>query len=458
MALFGTDGIRGRAGEGPLAPPRVRALGAALGLLLRREPGIFHPRIDPGLRRSLALPRVSGRTIVLGRDPRESGPAIERALLAGMGVRALRVGVLPTPGIAWLARRWKAALGVVISASHNPAADNGIKIFSGEGFKIPDAAEGRIEEILATEPRSSGPSRSERRGAAEYLAFLRAQLPPGRPLRGRRVVVDCAHGATSAFAPRLLRSAGAEAVVLHADPDGRNINRGAGALHPGKLAGAVRRHRAALGVAFDGDGDRCIVVDERGEVRDGDFLLAVASESMRAAGTLGGRVVVSTVMANFGLEKFLADRGLELRRVKVGDKFVAEEMMRSGARLGGEQSGHVIFLDAATAGDGMLTALRLLRILLETGRPLSELCAGLVKAPQVLLNVPVRAKPDLAGIPPVAAVIGDMESKLAGTGRVLVRYSGTENLCRVMVEGSDARLVRGAAERIAAAVKRAVGA
>lgn len=458
MSLFGTDGIRGRAGKGPLAPRALRDLGAAIGGLLRHDPASLHPNVDPGLRRSLNLRPSRPRLVVIGRDTRASGPAIERDLLSTMGVRALRVGVVPTPGIAYLARRWRAALGIVISASHNPARDNGIKVFAGEGFKIPDAAEARVEKAVAAGPVPAGRSVSVRRNASEYLGFLRSQLPPGRPLKGMRIVVDCAHGATSAFAPKLLRSAGADVKVLHAAPDGRNINTGAGALHPGRLAAAVRRSKAALGAAYDGDGDRCILVDETGEVRDGDFILGVSAEAMKRAGTLGRDVVVSTVMANFGLEKFLADRSIALKRVKVGDKFVAEEMMRSGARLGGEQSGHIIYLDAATAGDGMLTTLRILRFMLEAGAPLGALCSGLEKVPQLLVNVPVRSKPELSGVDPVRRAIEEETRRLDGSGRVLVRYSGTEDLCRVMVEGTRPDAVRSAAKRIEDAVRGALGA
>lgn len=458
MALFGTDGIRGRAGHGPLAPPALRNLGAAIGGLLRRDPASLRPAVDPGVRRSLKLKPPKPRLVVIGRDTRASGPSIERDLLAVMGVRALRVGVVPTPGIAYLARRWQAALGIVVSASHNPARDNGIKVFAGEGFKIPDEAEARVESAVAAGPAPAGRSASERRNAADYLRFLRGQLPSGRPLKGLRMVVDCAHGATSAFAPKLFRDAGADVKVLHADPNGRNINAGAGALHPERLAAAVRRFRASIGAAYDGDGDRCILVDETGAVRDGDFILAVSADAMKRSGTLGRDVVVSTVMANFGLEKYLADRGIGLARVKVGDKFVAEEMMRSGARLGGEQSGHIIYLDAATAGDGMLTTLRILRFMLESGSTLSALCAGLRKVPQLLVNVPVRSKPELDGIAPLRRAIEEETRRLAGSGRVLVRYSGTEDLCRVMVEGTEPDAVQGAAKRIEIAVRGALGA
>jgi len=458
VALFGTDGVRARAGEGPLTPESLRRLGHAIGTLLRDHPRIFHPDVSPTVRRTLKLPaKVAGIRVVIGCDTRESGPSIERDLLHGMGAEAIRVGVVPTPGIAWLAREWKAALGIAISASHNPAHDNGVKVISGEGFKIPDAAEARIEEVWKGAPADRRPGKSVKRSGALYLKFLRSQLPPGRPLKDFRLVIDCAHGAASPWAPRLFRALGARVTVLHAKPDGRNINEGAGALHPELLSEAVRKAKADLGAAFDGDADRCILVDERGEVRDGDHIMALCAEAMKRDGSIGGDVVVSTVMANLGLEKRLESMGLRLARVKVGDKFVAEEMMRSGARLGGEQSGHVIFLDAATAGDGMLTTLRVLRVMLQAGKPLSELCAGLTKAPQVLINVPVREKPDLGSVPAVREAVAAAERELKGDGRILLRYSGTESLCRVMVEGMNGDLVQRSADGVAAAVRGAIG-
>lgn len=458
MALFGTDGVRARAGEGPLTSESLRRLGHAIGTLLRDEPRIFHPEVSSEVRRALRLPsRVSGVRVVIGRDTRASGPSIERDLLHGMGVTAIRVGVVPTPGIAWLARHYKATLGIAISASHNPAHDNGVKVISGEGFKIPDAAENRIEELWKSSSGEKRPGKSEKRSGEPYLRFLRSQFRKGRPLKDFRLVLDCAHGAASPWAPKLFRSLGAKTTILNAKPDGRNINKGAGALHPDRLARAVISAKADLGAGFDGDADRCILVDEKGEVRDGDHILALCAEAMRKDGTLGGDAVVSTVMANLGLEKRLEAMGLKLARVKVGDKFVADEMMRTGARLGGEQSGHIIFLDAATAGDGMLTTLRVLRILLESGRTMGDLCADLTKAPQVLLNIPVREKPDLAKVPAVRDAVAAAERELKSDGRILLRYSGTEPLCRVMVEGMNGDLVRRTADELAAAVRGAIG-
>ena len=458
MSLFGTDGIRARAGEGPLASESIRRIGRAIGTLLRDQPRIFHPEVSPTVRRALKLPeKVSGIRVVIGRDTRASGPSIERDLLHGMGVEAIRVGVVPTPGVAWLARHWKAALGIAISASHNPAHDNGIKVISGEGFKIPDGAESRIEELWKSSSTEKRPGKSSARSGAPYLKFLRSQLPKGKPLKDLGIVIDCAHGAASPWAPKLFKSLGARVTVLHARPNGRNINEGAGALHPDTLAQAVRKAKADLGAGFDGDADRCILVDETGEVRDGDHILAFCAEAMKGDGTIGGNSVVSTVMANLGLEKRLEAMGLKLARVKVGDKFVADEMMRSGARLGGEQSGHIIFLDAATAGDGMLTTLRVLRILLKTGRKLSDLCGALTKAPQVLINVGVREKPVLETHPTIGEALSAATAGLNNDGRILLRYSGTEPLCRVMVEGMDAGRVKHWADVVADAVRKAIG-
>jgi phosphoglucosamine mutase len=458
VALFGTDGIRARAGEGPLSRESLRRLGRAIGTLLRDSPRIFHPEVSPTVRRTLHLPeKVSGIRVVIGCDTRASGPAIERDLLHGMGVDAIRVGVVPTPGIAWLARQWKAALGIAISASHNPAHDNGVKVISGEGFKIPDAAEARIEETWKASTGEKRAGKSAKRSAAPYLQFLRSQLPKGKPLGNFKLVIDCAHGAASPWAPKLFKSLGARVTLLHAKPNGRNINDGAGALYPERLSKAVLAAKADLGAAFDGDADRCILVDEKGVERDGDYILALCAEAMQRNRTIGQDTVVSTVMANLGLEKRLQSMGLKLARVKVGDKFVAEEMMRTGARLGGEQSGHIIFLDAATAGDGMLTTLRVLRVMLETGKPLGELCAGLTKAPQVLINVPVREKPDLSTVPSVKEALAAAEADLKGDGRILLRYSGTEPLCRVMVEGMNGDQVRWTAEKVADAVRGAIG-
>jgi phosphoglucosamine mutase len=432
--LFGTDGIRGIANEAPLTPEFALRLGrVAAAYLAERRP-------EPAGR--------AGRPAVLvGRDTRLSGPLLEQALVAGIlstGVDALAAGILPTPAIATLTRAFGAVGGVVLSASHNPFADNGIKLFSADGGKLPDAWEDEIEARLdgtvsGARPTGAGVGRLRPVVGAEarYLASLRATVPAPLQLQGIRLVLDCAHGATFRVAPRLFRSLGAEVLTLGVRPTGTNINAGAGALHPERLQARVQTAGSAIGLAFDGDGDRLMTVDEHGEVRDGDHLLAVFAGALQARGELRGGVVVSTVMANLGLERALAGMGVAMPRTAVGDRYVLEEMIRRDANLGGEQSGHIIFRDHATTGDGLLSALQLLRIVRESGRSLAELASRVTKFPQVLVNVPVRGKPPLDSVPGVSEAVGRWEQKLEGRARILLRYSGTEALARVMVEGDD---------------------
>jgi phosphoglucosamine mutase len=396
-----------------------------------------------------------------------SGPLLEQALVAGVlsvGVDALVAGVLPTPAVAALTPELGAIGGVVLSASHNPFEDNGIKLFSAEGDKLPDAWEEETETRLRSDwdgPRPTGAGlgrlRPVRGAERRYLDGLRAGLPPGFSLAGRRLVLDCAHGATYRVGPRLFRSLGAEVVTLGARPDGTNINRGAGALHPEALQARVRETPGAIGIALDGDGDRLIVVDEEGAVRDGDHVLAVCARALLGRGALRGGVVVSTVMANLGLERALAALGVGMARTAVGDRYVLEEMRRLGANLGGEQSGHVIFLDHARTGDGLLTALQLLRAVAEAGRPLAALAGQVEKCPQVLLNVRVRARPPLRELHRVAEALARWEGTLDGRARLVVRYSGTESLARVMVEGDDQTSIETAAREIASAIREEIG-
>jgi phosphoglucosamine mutase len=397
-----------------------------------------------------------------------SGPLLEGALVAGIlsaGVDALLAGVLPTPAAALLIPATGAAGGAVLSASHNPFADNGVKLFSSEGDKLPDAWEDEIEARLAAGaggPRPTGARIGRVRpvpGAERrYLAGVRSSVPDGFDLRGLTVVLDCAHGATYRVAPRLFRALGAEVVALGIRPSGTNINRGVGALHPEALQARVRATPGALGLAFDGDGDRLIAVDESGTVRDGDHVLATCAGALAARGALKGGVVVSTVMANLGLERALSAIGIGMARTGVGDRYVLEEMRRRGANLGGEQSGHVIFLDHARTGDGLLTALQLLRAVREAGRPFAELASRVEKCPQVLLNVRVRARPPLADLRKVAEALARWEEKLDGRARFVLRYSGTEPLARVMVEGDDDRAIDAAAREIATAIHDEIGA
>ncbi|HLE43445.1 MAG TPA: phosphoglucosamine mutase [Methylomirabilota bacterium] len=453
--LFGTDGVRGVANEEPLTPEFAYRLGRVVAAYLaeRRAGGGSGPGSRPA--------------ILVGRDTRLSGPLLEQALVAGVlstGVDVLVSGILPTPAIAALTRALGALGGVVLSASHNPFADNGIKLFSADGGKPPDAWEDEIEARLSAAdagPRPTGAGIGRLRPLAgadtRYLAALRASVPAGLDLSGLRLALDCAHGATYRVAPRLFRALGAEVVTLGVRPTGTNINAGFGALHPERLQERVRALGNAIGLAFDGDGDRLITVDERGEVRDGDHLLAIFADTLQARGALRGGVVVSTVMANLGLERALAERGIGMVRAAVGDRYVLEEMLRRGANLGGEQSGHIIFLDHATTGDGLLSALMLVRIVRETGRPLAELAARMAKFPQVLVNVAVRAKPPLAGLPAVDDVVSRWERKLEGRARILVRYSGTEPLARIMVEGDDRVTIDTVAREIAAVLRAEIG-
>lgn len=458
--IFGTDGIRDRAGHGFLAPDKVVQVARAAGAALRRSPARFRAPIPQAFRHLKPAPPRNGPgrgRVIIGRDTRASGPAIEAALASGfqsMGVDVGLAGVITTPGVATLTRLWGGALGVVISASHNPAEDNGIKLISPQGFKIPDAAEESIEKLLRGKPVAARVKRPKEAvdlsvRASDYLDFL-TQF--SRPLKGLKIVADCGHGASSAFAGPLFRRLGATVVVLNASPDGRNINADCGALHPEKVAAAVKAEKADVGVAFDGDADRLILVDETGAVRDGETVLALCGLHYKEKKSLPGNTVVSTVMANFGLERHLAAHGISLRRTKVGDRYVAEDMIKTGSILGGEPSGHVLFFDAAPAGDGMLTALRVLDVLAERGQKLSQ--GAFAKFPQLLINVRVAKKPPIEKVPAVRDAIAAAEKELGSDGRILVRYSGTEALCRVMVEGPREGEVKKHAARVADIVKK----
>jgi phosphoglucosamine mutase len=442
--LFGTDGVRGVAGTWPLDPPTVARIGAAL--VRATTPGDGAARI------------------IVGRDTRESGEWIERELARGaaaQGAHVTSAGVVPTPAVAYLARALDFDLGVVLSASHNPYGDNGIKVFSGHGQKFGEEAERRVEAIVADASWSLAGARDaavERDDfVAAYLAHARRQLPDPGPLAGARVALDLANGATTATAVRLFRDLGFDVVATGDRPDGRNINLGCGSTHPARLAAEVVSRQCRIGVAFDGDGDRAIFVDQLGHVVDGDAVLLMLGLHARACGQLPGDTVVATVMSNIGLEIALRDRGIALVRTPVGDKYVNEEMLRGGYALGGEQSGHVILAGHLPTGDGLATALAVLRVMAETGRELSDLAAALVTYPQTLVNVRVRQKTPVDEVPEVRAAIADVEAALAGRGRVLVRYSGTEPLLRVMIEGEDQATVQAWAEEIAEAVRQTLG-
>jgi phosphoglucosamine mutase len=441
--LFGTDGIRGVAGQFPLDPETTHAFGLALG----------------GVAKGLA----PNPQIVIGMDTRESGPWIAAQVAgglreAGAGVRF--AGVVTTPGVAFLTHTGSFAAGVMISASHNPYQDNGIKVFGHSGFKLPDDQEDRIEqEIFRFREAGVKPAAAELRVDEgldlRYIDNLLSTAP--NHFEGLKIVLDCGNGAASHLAPELFRRAGAEVRAICRDPDGRNINLGCGALHLEPLQKAVLAAGADLGVAFDGDADRAIFVSKSGRVIDGDAVLLIAAREMLASGRLKNRLVVATVMSNLGLEKALEREGIRLIRTAVGDKYVLEEMLRSGAAVGGEQSGHVIFTDYSTTGDGMLTALQITSISARAGKGLDELAGDMEIYPQRLVNVRIREKKNLAELPSVAREMRECEEALGATGRVLVRFSGTEPLARVMVEAADSKQVEEFTMRIAGAIEREIG-
>jgi phosphoglucosamine mutase len=441
-ALFGTDGIRGTAGTFPLDVRTVRRVGAAV---IKALP---HP----------------GAKLLVGRDTRESGAWIERELAYGAhlaGASVHTIGVAPTPAVAYLTGSLDFDAGVVISASHNPYQDNGIKVFSGAGVKYGSQFESRIEAIVAdpawTVPEGEASDVAHADHLRKYLDHARTVLPNPERLGRVRLAVDCATGAMTTVAPALLGELGFDISLLGAEPDGRNINRGVGSTHPQQLADVVRKGGHRLGVAFDGDGDRAILVDANGRVLDGDHVMLMCAKQMQAEGRLRGNAVVATVMSNIGLELALKKLGIHLVRTKVGDKYVMEEMQAQGLSLGGEQSGHLIFSEHLFTGDGLITALSVLRTMAASGRELADLADDLTTYPQVLLNVRVREKQDLETIPQVAAIMAQIERQLDGNGRLLVRYSGTEPLLRVMLEGQDLEHINRWAREIVDAVNQAIG-
>jgi len=439
MKLFGTDGIRGKAGMAPLEPATVARVGEALV-------------------RSLADGAVPHR-FVIGRDTRESGEWIEQELARGLtsgGATVVSAGVVPTPAIAYLARSEGFDAGLVISASHNPFEDNGIKVFGGSGVKLTAALEASVEALVADPSWSVSPApgvidRQDLSGP--YLSHLEQILDDAGPLAGSPIVVDCANGATAAMAPALLSSLGFDVRAIGVSPDGRNINLDCGSTHLAGLARDVVASGARLGIAFDGDGDRALFVDAAGTVVDGDAVMLIAALHLKQEGRLPGDAVVSTVMSNIGLELALRAHGISLVRTAVGDKYVMEEMVKRGCALGGEQSGHVIFAEHLFTGDGLATALHVLRIMAQSGRELADLAGELVTYPQVLVNVRVKQRSDYMQVPAIAAAIRRVEALLAGHGRLLIRYSGTEPLLRIMLEGKDQAEIRGWADDIASVVK-----
>lgn len=448
-ALFGTDGVRGKANVHPMTAEMALALGQAIAHLFRSGGG--------------------SRRILIGKDTRLSGYMFEDALASGicsMGAEVIQVGPMPTPAMAFLTVDMRCKAGVMISASHNPYQDNGIKFFGHDGFKLPDELERRIEDLIVSgelaghraDPDEIGRATRIEDAAGRYIVFLKKTFPVELSLEGLRVVLDCANGAAYRVGPTMLHELGAEVFAVGIEPNGRNINEGCGSLYPDRLAAKVRELRADVGIAVDGDADRCVMVDERGEVIDGDALLAVCARDLAERGRLRGGAVVATIMSNLGLERALEREGIGLVRTKVGDRYVVEAMRSGGYNLGGEQSGHVIFLDHNTTGDGLLTGLQTLAIVRRKQRPLSELVGGVERFPQVLLNVAVAEKRPLESLPQVCTAIEKVEAELAGRGRVVIRYSGTEAKVRVMVEGDDDLRVQEYARDLAELLRRTLGA
>jgi phosphoglucosamine mutase len=437
--LFGTDGVRGVANIYPMTAEVALQLGRALAYAIRTSPG--------------------KDSIVVGKDTRLSGYLLEYAITAGicsMGVDVLLLGPLPTPGIAFITSSMRADAGVVISASHNPYQDNGIKFFSGDGFKLPDEIEAHIEKLM-THPgvEEARPTATEIGQAfriddarGRYISFLKSTFPKDLDLDGLKIVVDCAHGATYKVAPEVLEELGADLITVGVRPNGKNINYKCGATHPEAMATLVKRHKADLGIALDGDGDRAIMVDHQGEIVDGDRVLAICARDMLHRERLPHKTVVGTVMSNLGLEVALKDMGLRLLRTPVGDRYVVEAMLKGGYSLGGEQSGHVVFLNHATTGDGILTALRLLAVMLREGKPLAELAQVMQTYPQVLINCRVKEKKDLKSLPKARQAMQEAEKRLGPRGRLLVRYSGTEPVLRVMAEGEDLKHIEQVAQEL----------
>ena len=434
---FGTDGIRGRAGETPITAEFAEKLGRALVQVL----GVDRP------------------VVAIGRDTRASGPMLEEALARGItsaGGDVRLLGVLPTPGVAAYAVENRLAAGAVISASHNPAHDNGIKFFSGDGFKLPDETESRIEEHLETPATATSPGTvaAVDDAADRYVRHARQSLPPDFSLRGLKIAVDCANGAAVETTPRALRALGADVQVFHATPDGNNINAGCGSTVAGEISRLVKETGAQVGLSHDGDADRLLLCDETGDPLDGDELLAMAGLDLLRRGESAGKTVVATVMSNLGLDEAIEQAGGRVVRTAVGDRYVLEAMRAGGFVLGGEQSGHMIFLRHGTTGDGLVSALQILRLMAESGKPLSELRKVLHKYPQAQRAVAVKSKPPLETVPQVQAAITAAEQALAPRGRVLVRYSGTEPKLRILLEGRDPALLEDHADRIATAARQ----
>jgi phosphoglucosamine mutase len=446
--IFGTDGVRGVANDFPMTAEIALKLGQTIGHVIKTD--------------------HKGGRVVVGKDTRLSGYMLEYAIVSGicsMGVDVMLVGPLPTPGIAFITSSMRADAGVVISASHNPYQDNGIKIFSGLGLKLPDEVEERMEKIIFEEdfekcsclPTEVGQAARIDDAAGRYISFLKSTFPKDLSLEGMKIALDCAHGATYKVAPAVLTELGAEVISFGVRPNGRNINRQCGSTYPATLQSLVKRHDADIGIALDGDGDRVLFVDHLGHLVDGDHIMAICANHMLQANALRKKTLVGTVMSNLGLEVAMKRLGGRFLRTQVGDRYVIERMLHGGYNLGGEQSGHIIFLDHCTTGDGTLSALQLLAIIQRTGQSLHELAKVMEEYPQTLINVKVREKKDLKEIPPIYQAIRAAEKKLQDHGRILIRYSGTEPKLRVMCEGDNQKEIETIAQEIADLIETHLG-
>jgi phosphoglucosamine mutase len=446
MKLFGTDGIRGKVNSEPMTPDRVLSVGMAAAKVLKKQ---------------------HGRNMVLiGKDTRLSGYMIESALTSGicsMGMNVILVGPLPTPGVAYLTRALRLDAGIVISASHNPFDDNGIKFFSHDGFKLPEEIEAEMEEIAKNgigirKPHGSRIGKAFRLDDAtgRYIEYIKSTIPRGTSLEGLKVVVDCAHGAAYKTTPWVLSELGAEVVTINDKPDGVNINAGCGSTHMEEVMKAVRKHKANVGIAHDGDADRTLFCDERGRLVDGDQMMGLLAVELKKEGHLKNDTVVSTVMSNLGLEHYLQSKGIQLIREQVGDKYVVERMRKDDFNFGGEQSGHIVFFDYNTTGDGPITALQMLNLLRKKRRKLSDLVKKIKLYPQILENVVVSKKRNIDSIPAISKAIGKVNKDLEGRGRVLVRPSGTEPKIRIMIEGDDAGLIKKHAGYLSKVISKAL--
>lgn len=449
IKIFGTDGVRGKANQLPMVPEIALALGRAAGRVLQTD-----------MERK---PRV-----VVGKDTRLSCYVFENALIAGlcsMGVDTLMVGPLPTPGVAFITRAYRADAGIVISASHNPYYDNGIKFFDSEGFKLPDEWERKMEELVHLNHFQNHlpPDHLLGRNAkvvdadGRYIEFVKATFPRGLSLKNLSIVLDCAHGAGYKVAPLVFRELDAKVHCYGVQPDGLNINEGVGSMHPSTAQKGIIEHKADVGIALDGDADRVVMIDENAQIVDGDTMLAICARDMQKNNILKNNCVVGTVMSNLGFIHAMEGLGIRVVKSQVGDRYVIQDMLLNEANLGGEQSGHVIFLDHNTTGDGLVCALQVLRIMIETDAKLSDLASFVNKYPQTCISVPVRQKPPLDTLSKAKAAICEVEKVLGNNGRILVRYSGTENTCRVMVEGVKQKQVIQLAQGVVAAIKEEIG-